>query len=116
MANGGREQRTISRLERRPANLTVQDIELVAEDHQLDVLDICATTAANKRAEQSPKSEVEQAEEHAPASCLGRDERGHEGAGPGLERFGDTLSKDRVQRGAEQPGARTGVRFPHVKD
>jgi hypothetical protein len=47
MADGGREQRTISRLERRPANLTAQDIELVAEDHQLDVLDICATTAAN---------------------------------------------------------------------
>jgi len=48
------------------------------------------------------------------ASCLGRDERGHEGAGPGLERLGYTLSKDRVQRGAEQPGARIGVRFPHV--
>jgi hypothetical protein len=47
-------------------------------------------------------------------NCLGRDERGHEGAGPGLERLGYTLSKDRVQRGAEQPGARIGVRFPHV--
>ena len=45
---------------------------------------------------------------------LGRDERGHEGAGPGLERLGQTLSKDRVQRGAEQPGARIGVRLPHL--
>ena len=44
----------------------------------------------------------------------GRDERGHEGAGPGLERLGYALSKDRVQRGAEQPGACIGVRFPHV--
>ena len=50
------------------------------------------------------------------ASCLGRDERGHKGAGPGLERLGYTLSKDRVQRGTEQPGARSGVRFPHVED
>src|SRR5207245_6643486 len=46
--------------------------------------------------------------------CSGRDERGHEGAGPGLERLGYALSKDRVQRGAEQPGACIGVCFPHV--
>jgi hypothetical protein len=46
----------------------------------------------------------------------GRDERGHEGAGPGLERLGDALRKDRVQRGAEQPRACIGVRVPHVED
>jgi hypothetical protein len=45
---------------------------------------------------------------------LGRDERGYEGAGPGLERLGYALRKDRVQRGAEQPRACIGVRFPHV--
>ena len=48
------------------------------------------------------------------ASCSGSDERGHEGAGPGLERLGYALSKDRVQRGAEQSGACIGVRFPHL--
>jgi hypothetical protein len=47
---------------------------------------------------------------------LGRDERGYEGAGPGLERLRYALRKDRVQRGAEQPGACIGVRVPHVED
>jgi hypothetical protein len=47
---------------------------------------------------------------------VARDERRHEGGGPGLERLGYALSKDRVQRGAEQPGARIGVRFPQVED
>jgi hypothetical protein len=50
----------------------------------------------------------------ASASCSGRDQRGHEGAGPGLERLGYAFSKDRVQRGAEQSGACIGVRFPHL--
>ena len=34
-----------------------------------------------------------------------RDERRHEGAGPGLERLSYALREDRVQRGAEQPRA-----------
>ena len=46
--------------------------------------------------------------------CSERDERGHEGAGPGLERLGYALSKDRVQCGAEHPGACIGMRFLHV--
>jgi hypothetical protein len=50
----------------------------------------------------------------ASASCSRRDQRGHEGAGPGLERLGYAFSKDRVQRGAEQSGACIGVRFPHL--
>ena len=45
--------------------------------------------------------------------CSERDERGHEGAGPGLERLGYALSKDRVQCGAEHPGACIGMRFLH---
>jgi len=48
------------------------------------------------------------------SSRVARDERGHEGAGPGLERLGYALRKDRVQGGAEQPGTCVGVRFPHV--
>jgi hypothetical protein len=47
---------------------------------------------------------------------LGRDERGYEGAGPGLERLGHALRKDRVQGGAEQPDACIGVRLPHIED
>jgi hypothetical protein len=47
---------------------------------------------------------------------LGRDERGYEGAGPGLERLGYALRKDRVQGGAEQPDACLGLRLPHVQD
>jgi hypothetical protein len=45
---------------------------------------------------------------------VARDERRHEGAGPGLERLSYALREDRVQRGAEQPRARLGVRCPHV--
>jgi hypothetical protein len=45
--------------------LTAQNLELMAEHQQLDVLDIRATAAPNKQAEQSPNSELQKGEEHA---------------------------------------------------
>jgi len=65
LARCRREQGTISGAKPRPRDLAAQNLELVAERHQLDVFDVRATTAANKQAEQSPNSEVEQREEHA---------------------------------------------------
>ena len=37
----------------------------MAENHQLDVFGIRATTAANEQTEQNPNSEIEEGEEHA---------------------------------------------------
>ena len=48
--------------ELRPRDLPAQDLELVAQHQQLDVFQMQATTAANKRAEQRPHDEVEKRE------------------------------------------------------
>jgi hypothetical protein len=48
----------------RPRDLAAQNIELVAQDQQLDVLDLQATTTPNQCAEQSPEREVEEGEGH----------------------------------------------------
>ena len=77
VTRSGSEERAISRLERGPGNLPAQDIELVTEDHQLEVLQVRAAWAADEQAEQSPNSEIGEGEEHA-ADTPTTSERGHD--------------------------------------
>ena len=65
IASGSGKQRAIGALELGPPNLAAHNFELVAEHEQLDILEIRATPAANKQAEETPNSEVEEGEEHA---------------------------------------------------
>jgi hypothetical protein len=64
VAGRRREQGTISGAKLRPRDLATQNIELVAQDQQLDVLDVQATTSPNQCAEQSPEREVEEGQGH----------------------------------------------------
>ncbi len=65
MTRGSRKQGTVSGTKRRSTDLTVENLELVAEHHQLDVFHIRATATANEQAEQSPNREVEKGVDHA---------------------------------------------------
>ena len=51
MAGRRREQGTISGAKPRPRDLAAQHLELVAQDQQLDVLDVQATATPNERAQ-----------------------------------------------------------------
>ena len=53
MAGRRREQGTISTAELRPRDLATEHLELVAQDQQLEVLDVQATTTANECAQQA---------------------------------------------------------------
>src|SRR5712691_1349989 len=53
----------VGRPQRRPADLTAQDLQLVTEDHQLAVLDVGAASAVDEQAEQRPKGELREGEE-----------------------------------------------------
>ena len=64
LAGRRREQGTISGAKLRPRDLAAQDLELVAQDEQLDVLDVQATATPNERAQQRPEREVEEREGH----------------------------------------------------
>jgi hypothetical protein len=64
VAGRRREQGTISGAKLRPRDLAAQNIKLVAQDQQLDVLDLQATTTPNQCAEQSPERQVQQGEGH----------------------------------------------------
>jgi hypothetical protein len=44
--------------------LPAQDLELMAQDDQLDVLDLCGPAAANQQLEQGDEDEVDEGEEH----------------------------------------------------
>ena len=50
------EQGPIRRLELRPRDLAAEKLELVAEHEQLDVFDMQAAPATDKRTKQGPKS------------------------------------------------------------
>jgi hypothetical protein len=65
VTRGGSKERAISGPECRAANLSAQDIELVTEDHRLEVLQVRAVSAADEQAEQNPNSETGEGEEHA---------------------------------------------------
>ena len=64
LARCRREQGTISGTKPRPRDLAAQDLELVAQDQQLDVLDVQATTTPNECAQKGPEREVEKGEGH----------------------------------------------------
>jgi hypothetical protein len=64
VARRRREQGTISGAKPRPRDLAAQDLELVAQDQQLDVLDVQATTTPNECAQKGPEREVEKREGH----------------------------------------------------
>ena len=54
MARGRREQGTVRGAKLRPRDLATQDLDLVAQDGQLDVLDVQATATANECAQKGP--------------------------------------------------------------
>jgi hypothetical protein len=59
LARRRREQGTVRGAKLRPRDLATQNLELVAQDQQLDVLDVQATATANECAQQGPEREVE---------------------------------------------------------
>jgi hypothetical protein len=64
MARRLREQGTVRGAKLRPRALATEDLELVAQDEQLDVLDVQATATANECPEQSPERHVQKREGH----------------------------------------------------
>jgi hypothetical protein len=64
MASRRRQQGPIRGAKLRPRELAAQDLELVAQDQHLDVLDVQATTTPNERSQQRPEREVEKREGH----------------------------------------------------
>jgi hypothetical protein len=48
----------------RPRDLAAQDLELVAQDQQLDVLDVQTAATPNERSKQRPEREIEKREGH----------------------------------------------------
>jgi hypothetical protein len=64
VADRCREQDTINRAKPWPRDLAAQDLELVAQDEQLDVLDVQTAATANERAQQRPEREIEEREGH----------------------------------------------------
>jgi hypothetical protein len=64
LARHHREQGTIPGAKLRPRDLATEDLELVAQDEQLDVLDVQATTTANECPHQSPQRHLEKREGH----------------------------------------------------
>jgi hypothetical protein len=46
-------------------HLAAENLELVPQHQQLDVFHMQPAAATNKRTEQSPKSEIEEGEDHA---------------------------------------------------
>ena len=59
-----RQQGTIGGTKVRPRHLAAQDLELVAKDEQLDVLDVQTAATADERSQQRPEREVEKREGH----------------------------------------------------
>jgi hypothetical protein len=59
MPGRGRQERPIDDAELRPRDLSAQDLELVAQDRQLDVFHVQAAPAPNQRAQQSANREAD---------------------------------------------------------
>jgi hypothetical protein len=64
MAGRRREQGPISCAKLRPRALAAQHSDLVAQDEQLEVLGVQATTTPNECAQQGPECDVEEGEGH----------------------------------------------------
>ena len=56
MASRRRQQGTIRGAKLRPRHLATQYLELVAQDQQLDVLDVQPTATSDDRAQQAPNT------------------------------------------------------------
>src|SRR5512132_483924 len=75
-ARGGRrKRRAISGAKLRPRHLATQYLELVAQDQQLDVLDVQTAATPNERSQQRPEREVEKREGHGRRSSQPAHER-----------------------------------------
>src|SRR5262245_46205088 len=61
----GRQQGSISCADLRPRHLAAENLELVPQHQQLDVFHMQSAAATNQCTEQSPKSEVNEGEDHA---------------------------------------------------
>jgi hypothetical protein len=66
VARRRREHGTIRGAKLRARDLATQDLQLAAQDEQLDVLDIQAAATPNKRAQQRPERNVEKRQGHPP--------------------------------------------------
>src|SRR6266545_2555284 len=66
VTSDGRQQGSISCATLRPRNLAAENLELVTQHKQLDVFHLQAAAAPNERTKQSPNSEVDEGEDHAP--------------------------------------------------
>lgn len=64
MARRRRKQGTISSAKLLPRALAAQNLELMAQDQQLDVLCVQATAPPNECSQQSPERELEEGEGH----------------------------------------------------
>jgi hypothetical protein len=64
VAGSRRQQGAISSAELRPHDLTTEDLQLVAQDQQLEVLDVQATTTPKERSHQRPERDAEKREGH----------------------------------------------------
>jgi hypothetical protein len=64
LAGRRREQGTIRGAKPRTRDLPAQHLKLVAQDQELDVLDVEATATADEHPKQSPKREVQEGEGH----------------------------------------------------
>ena len=76
LARRRREQGTVRGAKLRPRDLATEDLELVAQDEQLEVLDVQATATANERAQKGPEREVEKREGHGRRSSQPSRRRG----------------------------------------
>ena len=65
MAGSGGQQSPIDDSKLWPRDLPAQNLELVTQHQQLDVFHMQPAAATNQRIEQSPKSEIEEGEDHA---------------------------------------------------
>ena len=79
MARRRREQGTVRGAKLRPRDLATEDLELVAQDEQLDVLDVQATATANDCALKGHEREVEKREGHGRRSSQPSRRRGATG-------------------------------------
>src|SRR5215207_4371740 len=79
LAGCRREQGTVRGAKPRPGDLAAQNVELVAQDEQLDVLDVQATTTPNECAQKGPEREVEKREGHGRRSSQPSRRRGATG-------------------------------------
>jgi hypothetical protein len=88
LARRRREQGTVRGPKLWPRDLATQDLDLVAQDKQLDVPDVQATATANECAQKGPEREVEKRKGHGRRSSQPSRRRGATGllapSGPAL--------------------------------